>query len=45
MIIRMVDNMSEGDRKDMFGDLQHLKIECPRCGRAYTVTRTDISIH
>ncbi len=45
MIIRMVDNMSEMDRKDIFGDLPYVSIECPRCGRAYTVTRTDISIH
>jgi redox-regulated HSP33 family molecular chaperone len=45
MIIRMVDNMSEVDRSDMFGDLLRLAIECPRCGRTYTVARTDISIH
>ena len=45
MIIRMVDNMSEPDRREMFGDLKHLEIECPRCGRKYAVARTDISIH
>jgi len=45
MIIRMIDNMSESDRRDVFGDLLKLSIECPRCGRTYTVARTDISIH
>jgi hypothetical protein len=45
MISRMVDNMEEFDRRDMFGDLQHLEIECPRCGRKYNVARTDRSIH
>jgi hypothetical protein len=45
MISRMVDNMAESDRRDMFGDLQHLEIECPRCGRKYTVARAGSSIH
>lgn len=41
MISRMVENMSESNGRDLFGDLEHLEIECPRCGRKYTVTRTD----
>jgi hypothetical protein len=45
MISRMVASMQEADRKDLFGDLQLLEIECPRCGRAYTVSRTEKSIH
>jgi hypothetical protein len=45
MLSRMVDNMGELDKKDMFGDLQQLEIECPRCGRKYTVASPDISIH
>jgi hypothetical protein len=44
MISRMVENMNESDRRDLFGDLQRLEIECPRCGRQYTVTRTDRKI-
>ncbi len=45
MISRMIDGMGEADRKDMFGDLRHLEIECPRCGRKYSVARTDGRIH
>jgi hypothetical protein len=45
VIIRMIENMAERDRKDLFGDLKHVEIECPRCGRKYTMARTDISIH
>jgi hypothetical protein len=45
LISRMVSNMSEPDRRDLFGDLQQLEIECPRCGRKYPVTRTEESIH
>ena len=44
-IARMVDTMEESDRNDMFGDLQQVEIECPRCGRKYTVARPDSSIH
>lgn len=39
MISRMVENMNESDRKELFGDSQQLEIECPRCGRGYIVTR------
>ncbi len=45
MITGMVENMNESDRNEMFGDLQQLEIECPRCGRKYTVTRMDREIH
>jgi hypothetical protein len=44
MIIQMVDNMADADRRRLFGDLQHLEIECPRCGRKHRVARTDRSI-
>ena len=45
MISRMVEKMNESDRRDMFGDLLQLKIECPRCGRKYTVTRKEQKVH
>jgi hypothetical protein len=45
MIHRMVDNMEEADRRDMFGNLQYVEIECPRCGRKYRVARPDSRIH
>jgi hypothetical protein len=45
MIIKMIENLPEPDRKDLFGDLKHVEIECPRCGRKYALARTDISIH
>lgn len=45
MIGRMVDNMKVEDQRDLFGDLQHVEIECPRCGRKYIVARPDRSIH
>jgi len=45
MISRIIDNMEEADRRDMFGDLPHVEIECPRCGRKYTVASKDKSIH
>jgi hypothetical protein len=45
MISKMINNMLEPDRKDMFGDLPQLEIECPRCGRKYRVARTEESIH
>ncbi len=44
MIIRMIDALNESDRLDLFGDLPHVDIECPRCGRNYTVSRTDTTI-
>jgi molecular chaperone Hsp33 len=41
MISEMIDNMAESDRMYLFGDLQHVEIECPRCARKYTVTRNS----
>jgi hypothetical protein len=45
MISRMITNMSGPDQRDVFGSLPHVEIECPRCGRKYSVARADISIH
>jgi len=45
MISRLLENMDESDRKDLFNDLQIINIECPRCSREYTVSRTDRKGH
>jgi hypothetical protein len=45
MISTMINNMPESDRSDVFGDLQHVEIECPRCGRKYSVAKAGASIH
>jgi redox-regulated HSP33 family molecular chaperone len=45
MISRMVEKMSKSDRRDLFGDRLQLEIECPRCGRKYTVTRKDRKVY
>lgn len=44
MIIRMIDALTESDRRDLFGDLLQVDIECPRCGRNYTVSRMDTTL-
>jgi hypothetical protein len=45
MIFGMVANMKDADRRDLFGDLQQLEIECPRCSRKFMVPRTDQGPH
>jgi hypothetical protein len=35
MISRMIQNMKEADRRDLFRDSNQIEIECPRCGRKY----------
>lgn len=45
MILRMFDNITEAEREDLFGDLQSVEVECPRCGRRYRVERRDSTIH
>jgi hypothetical protein len=37
MISRMIANLKDADRRDLFGDQRQLEIACPRCGRKYTV--------
>jgi hypothetical protein len=44
MISRMVANMSEADRRELFGDLQQLEIECPRCGRKHMTVKPDQTV-
>jgi len=45
MISGMVESMSESDRKELFAGSRQIRIECPRCGREYTVTRTEKTVH
>jgi hypothetical protein len=45
MISRMIAGMNVIDRMDIFGDQQQLEIECPRCGRKYSVSNPEESIH
>ena len=45
MILDMILGMSERDRGELFSDLPQIGIECPRCGRRYTMARTDLSVH
>ena len=45
MISGLIGKMKTPDREDLFGDLPHINVECPRCGREYTVSRKDRTIH
>lgn len=44
MISRLVATMREPDRRRLFGDATRLEIQCPRCGREYTVARTETAL-
>lgn len=39
MILQMITSLPADQRKDLWGDLKSLQIECPRCGRSYTINR------
>jgi hypothetical protein len=39
LISRMIANMSEQDKNDIFGDQPVVGIECPRCGRAFNIKK------
>lgn len=45
MISGLIGKMKKADREDLFGELPRINVECPRCGREYTVTRTESTIH
>jgi len=45
MISGLIGKMKETDREDLFGELPQIQVECPRCGREYTVTRKEGTIH
>lgn len=39
MILNMITSLPANQREELWGDLQKLEIECPRCGRQYTLNR------
>ena len=41
MIDRMLDTLTPEQREDLWGGSDTLTIECPRCGRGYTLRRTS----
>ena len=43
MISKMIQEMGEDDREEVWGDLVELQIECPRCGREYSLKRSERS--
>ena len=45
MISRLVRNMSDSDKRDLFGSFSQVEMECPRCGKEYTVRKREISVH
>ncbi len=39
MIIRMLTDLPEEKQRELWGDLEELEVECPRCGREYAVKK------
>jgi hypothetical protein len=39
MITQMIKSLPEGEQKELWGDLDHLEVSCPRCGRKYLINR------
>ena len=44
MILDMLASLPEAQRKEVWGEERTLSIECPRCGRLYTVERKNVVI-
>ncbi|MBN2526443.1 MAG: Hsp33 family molecular chaperone HslO [Deltaproteobacteria bacterium] len=41
MIYKMVDQLPDVQKNELFADQNTIEVECPRCGRNYTATRND----
>ena len=41
MILEMITSLPDGQRKELWGSESSLTIECPRCGRDYTIQRSQ----
>jgi hypothetical protein len=41
-VLNMLVDLPENKRKELWGDLPQLEIECPRCGREYVIKRNNI---
>ena len=39
MITKMIKSISEQEQKDLWGNLDHLEVSCPRCSRKYLINR------
>jgi len=39
MILKMITSLEQDQQNDIWGNEKHLNIECPRCGREYTINR------
>lgn len=39
MILQMITSLPAAQRRELWGDEQELQVDCPRCGRRYTLTR------
>lgn len=42
MILNMVMNLPAATRRELWGEESELHIECPRCGRRYTIERRQV---
>ena len=45
LISTMIRNLKESDRAELFAGVPQLDVECPRCGRKYTVAKAETSVH
>ena len=41
LILEMITGLPHSQRAELWGDLEQMEVECPRCGRNYVVTRGD----
>lgn len=41
MILEMLTSLQDGQRKELWGSESSLTVECPRCGREYTIRRSQ----
>jgi hypothetical protein len=39
MITKMINSLPEDQKKELWGELDHLEVSCPRCSRKYLVER------
>ncbi len=41
-IVRAITALQSGEVEELFGDDEHLRITCPRCGAKYQASREDL---
>jgi hypothetical protein len=42
MVVKMIENLPGNKRNELFGDLDEIEVECPRCGRKYRIKRKEV---